>query len=156
GVLQNAEREDTFRVLAVSNRLVAVPEVAADAVAGVAAPGGTAGAGVAPGTSVTAFGEAVTPEGVAAAVAALPRTQLVGALDLGRAFRSAEDYAAGCNNPYVVHVGGGYTGMGTPTDELPKLLSPRTHYVGVGVGKRWNRALMKRCAERTGGYYTQI
>jgi tetratricopeptide (TPR) repeat protein len=29
-------------------------------------------------------------------------------------------------------------------------------YVGVGVGKRWNRAWMKLAAERSGGYFTHV
>ena len=37
------------------------------------------------------------------------------------------------------------------TDELLKHLPPGTVYVGVGVGRRWNRAFMKAAAERTGG-----
>src|SRR5262249_59961673 len=37
-----------------------------------------------------------------------------------------------------------------------KLLPQKVRYVGVGVGKRWDRALMKAAAERTSGYFTQI
>ena len=41
-------------------------------------------------------------------------------------------------------------------DVLAKRLPAGTRYVGVGVGKRWNRGFMKAAAESTGGYFTQI
>jgi Tfp pilus assembly protein PilF len=41
-------------------------------------------------------------------------------------------------------------------DVLAKRLPEGVRYVGVGVGRRWNRNLMKMAAERTGGYFTQI
>ena len=37
-----------------------------------------------------------------------------------------------------------------------KRIPDGTQYVGVGVGKRWKRTLMKTAAARTGGYFTQI
>src|SRR5439155_8940125 len=40
--------------------------------------------------------------------------------------------------------------------ELIQRLPGHVRYVGVGVGKRWNRSFMKLAAERTGGYFTQI
>src|SRR5262249_44021099 len=41
-------------------------------------------------------------------------------------------------------------------DELAQRIPEGAQYVGVGVGRRWNRALMKLAAERTGGLFTQI
>ena len=41
-------------------------------------------------------------------------------------------------------------------DVLAKRLPDGTRYVGVGVGRRWNRNFMKQAAERSGGYFTQI
>jgi hypothetical protein len=56
--------------------------------------------------------------------------------------------------------------MGTPPafnarhfrdhNELVKRIAPRMTYVGIGVGKRWDRAFLKTAAERTGGYFTQV
>ena len=40
--------------------------------------------------------------------------------------------------------------------QLAKMLPASVRYVGVGVGKRWNRAFMKAAAERTNGVFTQI
>jgi type II secretory pathway component GspD/PulD (secretin) len=34
--------------------------------------------------------------------------------------------------------------------------TPSPRYVGVGVGKQWNRSFMKAAAAKTGGYFTQI
>jgi tetratricopeptide (TPR) repeat protein len=39
---------------------------------------------------------------------------------------------------------------------LAKRVPEGVRYVGVGVGKRWARGLMKAAAERSGGYFTQI
>ncbi len=74
------------------------------------------------------------------------------------AFRTAQKSTAATmsSNPYLVHIGSGYTGMGTQQDELAKLLPVKAKYLGIGVGKHWNRSFMKQCAEKTGGYYTQI
>src|SRR5262249_34412995 len=145
GMLQNVEREDTFHVLAASNRIHQLPDLERSA------SGAAPGIGAAPGAAST-----IAPDEVTTVIQSLEQTHIVGALDLGHAFRAAEEFAANCNNPYLVHVGGGFTGMGTPQEELPKLLPKKPHYVGIGVGKRWNRAFMKQCAEKTGGYYTQI
>jgi tetratricopeptide (TPR) repeat protein len=159
GMLQNAQRDDTFRIFTASNRLLdntanvpasgaggPVPPGSAPQVGGMAGPGG-------PAVDTWNVGQ---QDEIVAAMSALEETHLVGALDLGQALRGAEEYAIKRDNPYLVHLGGGYTGMGTPQDELPKLLSPHTHYIGIGVGKHWNRAFMKQCAEKTGGYFTQI
>jgi tetratricopeptide (TPR) repeat protein len=86
----------------------------------------------------------------------LDRTHLIGALDLDKALREAEAVLAGADNPHLVHLGSGITAMGMPQGELARTISENIRYVGVGVGKRWGRDLMKQAAERTGGYYTQI
>ncbi len=100
--------------------------------------------------------ETVSPDHVALAIKSLEQTHLVGALNLGQAFRTVDAEFNGVDSPYFVHIGGGYTGMGTPQDELAKLLPAKAKYIGIGVGKHWNRSFMKQCAEKTGGYYTQI
>ena len=41
-------------------------------------------------------------------------------------------------------------------DVLAKSLPKGTLYVGVGIGKRWDRNLLKALAEKSGGYFTQI
>ncbi len=99
----------------------------------------------------------VTPENVAAAMQYLEETHLVGMLDLGKALAAARPFLKAARNPYLVHVGSGLPVLGeTKADMLARLLSDGAHYVGVGVGKRWNRALMKQAAERSGGFFTQI
>src|SRR5205085_157369 len=60
-------------------------------------------------------------------------------------------------NPHILHVGGGIPAIGErDAGQLAKLLPESVPYVGVGVGKRWNRAFMKAAAERTNGLFTQI
>jgi ferric-dicitrate binding protein FerR (iron transport regulator) len=98
----------------------------------------------------------VTPENVAAAVAFLDRSHLVGALDLGTAFDEAARAARAVPAPHIVHLGSGITAIGTRQDQLGKRLPADIPYIGVGVGKRWGRSLMKECADRSGGYFTQI
>src|SRR5262249_26114994 len=59
--------------------------------------------------------------------------------------------------PHLVHVGSGIPAMGEQRqDILVKRIPEKVTYVGVGVGRRWNRSLMKAAAERTGGYFTQV
>jgi predicted Zn-dependent protease len=60
-------------------------------------------------------------------------------------------------NPHLVHVGTGIAAMGEQRqDSLLARLPDEVKYVGIGVGRRWNRALMKAAAEKTGGLFTQI
>ena len=150
GMLENAQRDDTFRVLAASNRLVQFN--------GTPLPPGfpvlQSGPGSAP--ALVVGSTAVTPDHFAAALETLEQAHLIGMLDLGSALRAAAAATPANSNSYLVHIGGGYTGMGTPQDELLKILPAKAKYIGIGVGKRWNRAFMKQCAEKTGGYYTQI
>jgi ferric-dicitrate binding protein FerR (iron transport regulator)/tetratricopeptide (TPR) repeat protein len=128
-LLGNAEHSDTFAILAA-------------------------------GTNVRAFApevKAVTEENVRAGLDYLDRTHLIGALDLGQALGEAGPFLKGAKNPYLVHVGSGVAAMGERRDDvLARRVPEGTHYVGVGVGRRWNRAFMKAAAERSGGYFTQI
>jgi Tfp pilus assembly protein PilF len=56
----------------------------------------------------------------------------------------------------IVHVGSGFAALGERrAEELIKKL-PRGQYVGVGVGRRWDRAFMKRAAAETGGHFTHM
>jgi hypothetical protein len=99
----------------------------------------------------------VTPENVAAAVAALEQAHLIGALDLGLALSEAAKLLKQVPAPHLVHLGSGIAAMGERRDDvLAKRLPDGATYIGIGVGRRWNRALMKAAAERTGGHFTQI
>ena len=111
------------------------------------------------GTTTRRFADAplpATPENVGAAITFLERTHLIGALDLGRALADAAPLLRAGQNPYLVHVGSGQTAMGRRQEKLAELLPPGVRYVGVGVGKHWNRSWMKERAEDSGGYFTQI
>ncbi len=111
------------------------------------------------GTTTRRFADAplpATPENIGAAVTFLERTHLIGALDLGRALADAAPLLRAGRNPYLVHVGSGQTAMGRRQEKLAELLPAGVRYVGVGVGKHWNRSWMKERAEDSGGYFTQI
>jgi ferric-dicitrate binding protein FerR (iron transport regulator)/tetratricopeptide (TPR) repeat protein len=112
------------------------------------------------GTNVRAFApeaKPVTPENVQAGLDFLDKAHLIGALDMGKALAEAEPLLKAAKNPYLVHVGTGVAAMGEKRDDiLVKRIPAGTRYVGVGVGRRWNRAFMKAAAERSGGYFTQI
>ena len=128
-LLENAERDDTFTILAASSRIRAFAEKPVPARA----------------------------KQVKQAVEYLEQTQLVGALDLETAFRAAAEVAANVANPCLVHLGSGYPKLGEDDHEtLAALLPEKATYVGVAVGNRWNLALMKRLAGNSGGYFTQI
>ncbi len=78
-------------------------------------------------------------------------------MDLGRAFQAARPLVEAAENPVLVHVGSGLPVLGLrDLDALVKRVPERAAYVGVGVGNRWSRALMKSAAARSGGYFTQI
>src|SRR5262249_39228538 len=82
---------------------------------------------------------------------------LVGALDLGKALTAAAAHLKQGANPYLVHVGSGIAALGERRqDVLVGRLPANTRYVGLGVGRRWNRALMKAAAEHTGGLFAQV
>jgi ferric-dicitrate binding protein FerR (iron transport regulator)/tetratricopeptide (TPR) repeat protein len=98
-----------------------------------------------------------TPDNIEAGVRFLERSHLIGGLDLGRAFTAAAELVKAGKNPYLVHVGSGLPTLGERREkQLLDQLPESAHYVGVGVGKRWARGLMKQAAERNGGYFTQI
>src|SRR5439155_14144784 len=102
--------------------------------------------------------QAATAENIKAAVEFLDNAHLIGALDLGNAFAEITK-ALPPNRPqtHLIHVGTGLAAMGEQhSDALVKALPAETRYVGVGVGRRWNRAFMKAAAEKTGGHFTQI
>src|SRR5262249_40830712 len=85
------------------------------------------------------------------------KTHLVGGCDLEQALRKALEFAKDVKNPHLVHLGAGVASLGeAKEDVLAKLIPDNVPYIGVGVGKKWNRAFMKMAAERTGGYFTQI
>jgi len=128
-ILENAEHDDTFAIV-------------------------TAGTQT---HTLSAKPQAASPENVANAVKFLEQTHLVGALDLERALAATEPFCKAGKNPYLVHVGSGVPVLGRrDIDVLVKQIPQRTHYVGIGVGKRWSRNFMKTAAARTGGYFTQI
>jgi predicted Zn-dependent protease len=153
GLLMQADPDDTFQVL-------------------------TAG------TRVRAFSKTplpVTAKNVQEAIEFLENSHLIGALDLGLALKEAVKLSGGGGPPeepgegggvppprsagvlpllansYLVYLGSGIAAMGEHRqDVLAKLIPDGVRYVGVGVGRRWDRSLMKAAAERTGGYFTQI
>ena len=129
GLLNHADADDTFAVLTANTR-------------------------------VRAFAEKplpVTPENVSAALAFLEQAHLIGALDLAQALAESEKALSASKNATLVHVGSGVAALGEKRDDvLAKRLPEGVRYVGIGVGKRWNRNLMKIAAERSGGYFTQI
>jgi ferric-dicitrate binding protein FerR (iron transport regulator) len=128
-ILNNAEHDDTFSILTAATRVHAYenkPQTAA-------------------------------PANVRQAVRFLENVHLVGALDLGRAFDAARPLVEAAKNPVLVHVGAGLPALGLrDLDALVNRLPERAAYVGVGVGNRWSRALMKSAAARSGGCFTQI
>src|SRR5208283_3911835 len=128
-LLTNAEHYDTFAVLAA-------------------------------GTRVTSFSPTrlpVTPANIQAALDFLESSHLIGALDLGQGLTEAGKLLKDAQNPYLVHVGSGIAALGERREpELVKKVPQGAHYVGVGIGRRWSRSFMKRAAETTGGYFTQI
>ena len=128
-ILDNAEHDDTFSILTAATRVQAYQ----------------------------AKPQTATPANVKQAVRFLENVHLVGALDLGRAFDAARPLAEAAENPVLVHVGSGLPVLGLRNlDALVKRVPERAAYVGVGVGNRWSRALMKSAAARSGGYFTQI
>ena len=106
----------------------------------------------------------LTPRPVAASaanvrevLASLERVHLIGVLDLAKALDTAAPLLKAVRNPHLVHVGSGLPRLGERRPEvLLRKLPAGTRYVGIGVGKRWNRAFMKAAADASGGYFTQI
>ncbi len=112
------------------------------------------------GTRVRLFDKAPRPatdQNIAEAVKFLEAAHLIGALDLGQALHAARPFLKAAKNPYLVHLGAGVPAMGERRDDvLAKAIPGGVRYVGVGVGKRWNRAFMKQAADRTSGFFTNI
>ncbi len=128
-VLKNAEYDDTFTLLTVNSKV----QIHNDKP------------------------QAARPNNVEAALKMLQDTHLVGALDLQQGLQAALKIAKDAKHPHLLHIGSGIPAMGQrDAGSLAKLLPESVRYVGVGVGKRWNRAFMKAAAERTGGLFTQI
>jgi len=128
-LLENAEHDDTFSIV-------------------------TAGARV---REFRAKPQAAVSENVSNAFEFLERTHLVGALDLGQAFDDCRPLVETAENPVLVHLGSGLPSLGEDeVDALLRRIPHRAQYVGVAVGKRWSRTLMKTAAGRSGGYFTQI
>lgn len=99
----------------------------------------------------------LTRENLDQAVAWLDACHLIGALDLNQALEEAAPLLALGKNPHLVHVGAGVPALGERDEnKLVAKLSKKAPYVGIGVGKKWNRSFMKMAAEQTNGYFTQI
>ena len=104
-------------------------------------------------TETPAEPQPATAEAIGKAIAFLERSHLVGALDLAKAFEAIRNPGG---EMMLVHVGSGFAALGERRpDELLKKM-PQARYVGVAVGRRWDRAFMKRAAEATAGHFTQI
>jgi ferric-dicitrate binding protein FerR (iron transport regulator)/tetratricopeptide (TPR) repeat protein len=128
-VLESAEHDDTFTLAAAGTRTVLFD----------------------------ARARQTTPGNIKEAMAFLEGMQLIGALDLAQALKAVDPLLSSAQNPYLLHVGSGIAVLGERQDDvLVKMMPFWSKYVGVGVGKRWNRSFMKLAAERTGGYFTQI
>jgi tetratricopeptide (TPR) repeat protein len=152
GLLNQADPDDTFTVLAAGTRVRAFSKSPLP----------------------------VTAKNVTEALAFLENSHLVGALDLELALTEAPKASGGRKPPesgsdekpgdvrsgglrpplanaYLVHVGSGIAAMGERREDvLARKVPEGTRYIGVGVGKRWARSFMKTAAERSGGYFTQI
>lgn len=84
-------------------------------------------------------------------------SHLLGALDLEQAFKLCGKLKSDKSENWLVHVGSGIPAIGErDATALQRLLPKKTRYVGVGIGKRWNRPFMKSAAGRTGGHFDQI
>ena len=128
-MLENAEHEDRFAILTAGTRAARLTEGFL----------------------------AASPENVKSAIELLEKTHLVGALDLEAALTAAVGVAKQGENVHLVHLGAGTPILGErQQDALVNLVPQDVKYVGIGVGKRWNRSFMKAAAARTGGYFTQI
>src|SRR5262249_17232002 len=99
----------------------------------------------------------VNARNIGEAIAFLESSHLIGALDLEKALAAARPLLAKAKNAHLVHVGAGLPALGEmDADKLAQAIPAGTRYVGIGVGRRWNRAFMKQAAEKTGGFFTQI
>ncbi len=148
-LLKNAEYDDTF-VLMTANSKVQVYDGEPSPVRGRLRDADVTDA-------LRGSARRATPQNVAEAIKFLQSAHLVGALDLEKALQAALKFAKDAKNPHLLHIGSGIPAMGQrDAGKLAQMLPERVPYVGVGVGKRWNRAFMKAAAERTNGLFTQI
>jgi tetratricopeptide (TPR) repeat protein len=84
-------------------------------------------------------------------------SHLLGALDLKQAFKMCGKLTSDDAENWLVHVGSGIPAIGErDASSLERQLPKNARYVGVGIGKRWNRPFMKTAAGRTGGHFAQI
>lgn len=128
-LLANAEHDDTIQVL-------------------------TAGTRVQP---LTSGPIPLTQANLAEIIRHLEGTHLIGALDLEKSLLAAGGLARDLQNPHLLHVGALVPALGERRDDLlVKMVPENVRYLGIGIGKRWNRAFAKLAAERTGGFFTQI
>jgi hypothetical protein len=128
-ILENAEPDDTFAVLTAD-------------------------------TQVRRFAETpqrMTPENIAAAMAFLDRTHLLGALDLEAGLTAAADPLQDSEHPVLVHLGSGRAVLGERRLEiLAGRIPAKACYVGVAVGKQGAPDFMRRAADRCQGLVTPL
>ena len=86
----------------------------------------------------------------------LNRLPRLGALNVEKGFAEAARLATSVENPVIVHLGSGIPILGERNTVALLNELPDCPYVGVGIGSRWNRPLMKAAAGKTGGYFTQM
>lgn len=126
-LLASAGRDDTFAVVSGATRMAATKPTRND------------------------------PASIDEAMAGLEKAHLVGAFDLGAALAAARPLLDAGKNAHLIHLGSGIAAMGDASvNGLVARLPKGVKYVGVGVGKRWNRPFMQAAAEATGGYFTQV
>ena len=128
GILDHVSSGDTFAIIAVSTR----PKVYGGGFQSVS-PGNRAG--------ISSF------------LNGLPK---LGALNLEQGFAEASRLAGTVKNPVIVHLGSGIPVLGERNTAALLNLLPDAPFVGVGVGPRWNRPLMKYAAAKTGGFFTEV
>ncbi|MCY2930493.1 MAG: VIT domain-containing protein [Planctomycetota bacterium] len=103
--------------------------------------------------------EAVTKENIARAVEFAESARLVGAMDVGNALTVAGELRNRKRGSAerLVYLGSGNPVLGVRDQkELVRTVGTDCEYVGIGVGKKWNRTFMREAAAGTGGYFTQI
>ncbi|MEJ7591773.1 MAG: hypothetical protein WKF77_09505, partial [Planctomycetaceae bacterium] len=137
-LLENVEHSDTFSIVSASTTVELYP----------------------------AERQFCTAENTAAAMKHLENIHLVGALDLAAAFRRCaeqitlphlSDNGLVPRTRVLVHLGSGMPALGErDAAKLAAMIPADAQYIGIGVGRRWNQAMMKRAASRTGGLWTQI
>ncbi len=101
---------------------------------------------------------AVSAETVKTVTDALGKTHILGALDLEAALRSAGTLAAARPaNACIVYLGAARTVLGSrDLWKLAAQLDANVPFVGLAVGKRYNRDFLSLAARRSGGLYENI